>query len=78
MDFSKRIKGTKLEPFSSTINVISNSDINYNNKYHSNKNLKEIVIIPDIYNNKIEIKPKSNSEKKKRNNTKNRIKSKFT
>ena len=65
MDFSKRIKGTKLEPFSSTINVISNSDINYNNKYHSNKNLKEIVIIPDIYNNKIEIKPKSNSEKKK-------------
>ena len=67
MDFStKKVKGTQLEPFSSTFNLISNSDINYNNKYHNNKKkLKEIVIIPDIYNNNIEIKTKSQSEKKK-------------
>ena len=51
MDFSmKKVKGTQLEPFSSTFNLISNSDINYNNKYH---------------NNNIEIKTKSQSEKKK-------------
>ena len=66
MDLTKKGKSMKLEYFSKSINLISNNNINYNDQYQSNKNLKEIVIMPDIiYNNNSEIKPKTEKVKKK-------------
>ena len=52
MDLTKKKKSMKLEYFSKSINLISNKKKKYNEQYQSNKNLKEIVIMPDIiYNN---------------------------
>ena len=66
MDLTKKGKVMKLELFSKSINLVSNNNINYNNQYHSNKNLKELVIMPDIiYNNNSEIKAKTEKGKKK-------------
>ena len=66
MDLTKKGKVMKLELFSKTINLVSNNNINYNYQYHSNKNLKEIVIMPDIiYNNNSEIKVKTEKVKKR-------------
>ena len=66
MDLTKKGKSMKLEYFSKSINLISNNNINYNDQYQSNKNLKEIVIMPDIiYNNNCEIKAKTEKVKKK-------------
>ena len=39
MDLTKKPILMKLEPFSKSITLTSNNDINYNNKYHTNKNL---------------------------------------
>ena len=65
MDLTKKPILMKLEPFSKSITLTSNNDINYNNKYHTNKNLKEIVIMPDIiYNNNSEIHPKTEIKKR--------------
>ena len=63
MDFGK-IK--KLVQIPNSIKVTSNNDLNYNNKYEpTNKNLKEIVIIPDIiYNKTTEIYSKTEKSKK--------------
>ena len=66
MDLTKKGKSMKLEYFSKSINLISNNNINYNDQYQSNKNLKEIVIMPDIiYNNNSEIKVKTEKVKKR-------------
>ncbi len=63
MDFGKL---TKLGEIPNSIKVTSNNDLNYNNKYESmNKNLKEIVIMPDIiYNKTSEIYSKTEKSKK--------------
>ena len=63
MDFGKL---KKLGEIPNSVKVTSNNDLNYNNKYESiNKNLKEIVIMPDIiYNQTSEIYSKTEKPKK--------------